>query len=131
MNLISLIKPFCYMTKKQELKYLENEKTFWAEIISIFHRFYRAFNSQKLSQTWECAFKKTHDWTQTVVIQTLVIPKFLVWATYVYTVRRLKSMTLVFRVQSEHWVNFSNALLLWCLYCYLWMAVKVISWRGQ
>ena len=94
------------MTKKQEVKYLENEKSFWAKIISIFHRFYRAFTSQKLSQTWECAFKKTHDWKQTVVIQTLVIPEFLVWATYVYTVRRLKPMTLVFRVQSEHWVNF-------------------------
>ena len=40
-NLIFLIKPFCYMTKKsrQKLKYLENEKSFWGEIKSIFHHF--------------------------------------------------------------------------------------------
>ena len=40
-NLIFQIKPFCYMTKKsrQKLKYLENEKSFWGEIKSIFHHF--------------------------------------------------------------------------------------------
>ena len=40
-NLIFLIKPFLYMTKKsrQKLKYLENEKSFWGEIKSIFHYF--------------------------------------------------------------------------------------------
>ena len=33
-NLIFLIKPFCYMTKnsRQKLKDLENEKSFWSEI---------------------------------------------------------------------------------------------------
>ena len=37
-NLAFLIKLLCYMTKKsrQKLKYLENEKSFWAEIKSIF-----------------------------------------------------------------------------------------------
>ena len=46
------------MTKKsrKKLKYLEKEKSFWAEIKSIFHHFWRAINCQKLSQTWECAF---------------------------------------------------------------------------
>ena len=36
---INLIKPFCYMTKKssQTHKYLENEKSFWVEIKSIFY----------------------------------------------------------------------------------------------
>ena len=50
-NLIFLIKPFCYKTKKskQKLKYLENEKSFWGEIKSIF--------CQKLSETKECIFK--------------------------------------------------------------------------
>ena len=40
-NLIFLIKPFWYMTKKsrQKLKYLENGKSFWSEIKSIFHHF--------------------------------------------------------------------------------------------
>ena len=40
-SLIFLIKPFCYTTKKsrQKLKYLENEKSFWGEIKSIFHHF--------------------------------------------------------------------------------------------
>ena len=40
-NLIFLIKPFCYKTEKsrQKLKYLENEKSFWGEIKSIFHHF--------------------------------------------------------------------------------------------
>ena len=40
-NLIFLIKPFRYMTKnsRQNLKYLENEKSFWAEIKLIFHFF--------------------------------------------------------------------------------------------
>ena len=38
-NLVFLIKPLCYMTKKprQKFKYLENEKSFWGEIKSIFH----------------------------------------------------------------------------------------------
>ena len=37
-NLIFLVKPFWYMTKKsrQKLKYLENGKIFWGEIKSIF-----------------------------------------------------------------------------------------------
>ena len=53
-----LFKPFRYMTKKsrQKLEYLENEKSFWCEIKSIFHHFQRAFSCQRLSQTWECAF---------------------------------------------------------------------------
>ena len=40
-NRIFLIKSFCYMTKKsrQKLKYLENKKSFWSEIKSIFHHF--------------------------------------------------------------------------------------------
>ena len=40
-NLIFLIKLFRYMTKKsrQKLKYLENEKSFWGEIKSIFYYF--------------------------------------------------------------------------------------------
>ena len=40
-NLIFLIKPFRYMTKKsrQKLKYLENENSFWGEIKSIFDHF--------------------------------------------------------------------------------------------
>ena len=58
-NLIFLLKPFRSMTKKsrQKLKYLENEKTFWGDIKSIFHHFQRAFNCQKLSQAWQCTFK--------------------------------------------------------------------------
>ena len=57
-NLIFLIKPFCYKTKKscQKRKYLENEKSFWGEIKNIFHHLKRAFSCQKLSQTWECTF---------------------------------------------------------------------------
>ena len=49
-NLIFLIKAFCYVTKKsrQKFKYFENEKSFWGEIKNIF--------CQKWSQTWECAF---------------------------------------------------------------------------
>ena len=37
-NFIFLIEPFFYMTKKswQELKYLENEKSFWGEIKAFF-----------------------------------------------------------------------------------------------
>ena len=40
-NLIILIKPFFYMRKKsrQKLRYLENEKSFFGEIKSIFHHF--------------------------------------------------------------------------------------------
>ena len=40
-KLIMLIKLFLYMTKKsrQKIKYLENEKSFWGEIKSIFHHF--------------------------------------------------------------------------------------------
>ena len=57
-NFIFLIKSFCCKTKKsrQKFKYLENEKSFWGEIKSTFHHFQRAFNCQKLSQTWKCAF---------------------------------------------------------------------------
>ena len=40
-NIIFLIKPFCYMTKKsrQKLKYLENKKSSWGETKSTFHHF--------------------------------------------------------------------------------------------
>ena len=40
-NLIFLIKPLRYVTKKwrPKLKYLENEKSFWGEIKSISHHF--------------------------------------------------------------------------------------------
>ena len=40
-NLIFLIKPFRYITKKlrQKLKYLDNEKSFWGDVKSIFHHF--------------------------------------------------------------------------------------------
>ena len=58
-NLIFLIKPFSYMTKKsrEKFKYLANEKSFQGEIECIFHLFWRDFRCQKLSQTLECAFK--------------------------------------------------------------------------
>ena len=41
LNWAFLIKPICYMTKKsrQKLKYLENKKSFWSEIKSLFHHF--------------------------------------------------------------------------------------------
>ena len=63
-DLIFLIKPFWYMTKKsrQKLKYLENGKSFWGEIKSIFHRFQRIFSCQRSSQTWDCAFKEAVIW---------------------------------------------------------------------
>ena len=56
--LIFLIKLFCYLTKKsiQKFKCLENKKSFWGEIKSIFNHFQSAFNCQKLSQTWEWVF---------------------------------------------------------------------------
>ena len=40
-NLIFLIKPFRYITKKsrQKLKYLDNEKSLWGDVKSIFHHF--------------------------------------------------------------------------------------------
>ena len=50
-NLIFLIKPFCSMTKKsrQKFKYLENEKSFWCEIKSVFHfSFLKAFPLPKI-----------------------------------------------------------------------------------
>ena len=58
-NLIFLIRLFWYMTKKstQIFKYLENKKSFWGEIKSIFHRFQTIFDCQRLSKTSECAFK--------------------------------------------------------------------------
>ena len=42
---IFLIKPFWYMSKKstQKLKYLENEKSFWAEIKNDFLSFLKRF----------------------------------------------------------------------------------------
>ena len=55
-NLIFLIKAIHYITKKSRQKYLETKKSFWGEIKSIFHHFWKAFSCNKLSQTWECAF---------------------------------------------------------------------------
>ena len=48
------------MTKKsrQKFKYLENDKSFYGEIKSVFHLFKRAFRCQKLSQTLEWAYKR-------------------------------------------------------------------------
>ena len=58
-----LIKPFRYMTKtsRQKLKYLENEKSFWAEIKSIFHhlRTYLMddlFLNQKTNKTFRMSY---------------------------------------------------------------------------
>ena len=58
-NLIFIIKPCPYRTKnsRQKFKYLENKKSFQGKIKSIFHHFQKAFSCQKLSQTWQCAFK--------------------------------------------------------------------------
>ena len=59
-NLIFVIKPFCYMTKKsrQKFKCIENEKNYWSKIKNIFlHFLSRAFSCQKLTQTWKCIFK--------------------------------------------------------------------------
>ena len=59
MKLIFLIKPFFYVTKKprQKLKYLEKKKSYWSEIKSVFHQFWRVFSCQKLFQTWQYTFK--------------------------------------------------------------------------
>ena len=64
-DLVFLIKPFFYMIKKsgQKFKYLENEKSSWGEIKSIFHHFWRAFSCQKFSQTQECTFAVCDDVT--------------------------------------------------------------------
>ena len=51
-NLIFLIKLL-----RQKFKYLENEKNFYGEIKKHFSSFLKAFSFQKLSQTWEYAFK--------------------------------------------------------------------------
>ena len=58
-NLILLIKPFFYITKnsRRNFKYVEYKKSFQSEMKSIFHHFQRDFSYQKLSQTWEYAFK--------------------------------------------------------------------------
>ena len=50
-NLIFLIKPFSYMAKKlgQKLKYLENGKSFWGEIKSIFSSFLKGFQLSKIA----------------------------------------------------------------------------------
>ena len=50
------------MTKKsrQKFKYLENEKSFKVKSKAFSNHFYRAFSCQKLSLTWECAFKYPH-----------------------------------------------------------------------
>ena len=52
-NVIFLMKPFFYMTKKsrQKLKYLENKENLQAEVKSIFHHFQRAFSCQKSPHT--------------------------------------------------------------------------------
>ena len=52
---------FFHVTKKswQKLKYLQNERSFWDEIKSIFHHFYRAFNKADtiFFGRWESGFK--------------------------------------------------------------------------
>ena len=59
-NLIFLIKPFSFMTRKswQKLKYLENEKSFEGEITSIFLGFLKGHFSVAKNcltiETWEC-----------------------------------------------------------------------------
>ena len=52
-NVIFLMKPFFYMTKKsrQKLKYLENKEDLQAEVKSIFHHFQWTFSCQTSSHT--------------------------------------------------------------------------------
>ena len=49
-NLIFLIKPFRYMTKKsrQKYKYLENKKSFWGEIKNIFQYIFKGLSVVKI-----------------------------------------------------------------------------------
>ena len=59
LTLSFLSSSFATWPKSQDknFKYLENKKSFWGEIKSIFHNFQRAFSCQKLSQTWKYTFK--------------------------------------------------------------------------
>ena len=67
-NVIFLIKPFLYMTEKsrQEFRYLGNENSFSGKMKSIFHDFWWVFSCQKLSQTWECAFKEHESFSRNI-----------------------------------------------------------------
>ena len=58
-NLIFLMKLFFYMTKKsrQNLNILRTKKSCQGEVKCIFHHFKNFSSCQKLSHTWECAFK--------------------------------------------------------------------------
>ena len=58
-NLIFLINLFFYTIKEsgQTFTYLENKESFSGKLKSIFHHVKGLCLRQKLSQTWECAFK--------------------------------------------------------------------------
>ena len=83
-NLIFVIKPFCYMTKKsrQKVKYLENEKSFWSEHSS---SFLRVFSCQNLSQTWECTF----NWISKIIYMTIMA---LLFSGYHYCITSFKKV---------------------------------------
>ena len=77
-SLTFLMKSFWYMAKKsrQKLKYLENGKSFWREIKSIFHHFWRTFNCRKVSQTRDCSYNKVAGFTPAAVPKNIFYKDF-------------------------------------------------------
>ena len=104
-NLIFLIEPFRYMTKKsrQKLKYLENEKSFWSKIkrfFIIFKRFSVAKIHIKpksallkyLSSFWRplemplinCKIELKLNWTKNCVLVVVILMPILITLTQNY-----------------------------------------------
>ena len=99
---------FCYMTKKsrQKFKYLENRKSFWREMKSIFHHFYRAFSCQKLSQIWECAFKRRKSTWKRKSLE--IVKVVLVQCNLVYNQYQQNSEVLYTFIPNKSYAYLSN-----------------------
>ena len=108
--LFFLIKPFRCMIKKsrQKLRYLENKKSFWGERKSIFHHFWRVFNCQKLSQTWECDFEGEYDAKLSIIslqcLTSLIILRTEVSISFSYFAKRISILKYLFDIISMSYV---------------------------
>ena len=107
-NLSFLIKPFSYMTKKvkTKFKYLQIEKIFLGDIKSLFYHFWKAFSCQKLSQTWERAFKmKWYCWCECLILRFLKFLFYRLKLRFENLLLKKKSQIFVTRWKMNHWVK--------------------------
>ena len=103
---------------RQKLKYLENKKSFLLELKSIFHHF---FSSQKLSQTWECAFK--------VFYRCLTVNLNLNWYFLRDIINRKKYFAVFREISMKYYLFFIHSMSVVLCYIFIFRYIFCYNWK--